>query len=266
MVKKRLKIILLLSFLFIGPACFEIESTYQRKDITNSIKRLCKEEYGLVVKTQEIEDTLWIYAPFDNLVTETGTLDKEADEKLRNVILSLHRVMLSIDKPPNFYAFVASDIKDVGADFILIGLVPDIVKVQLRFISRDEFFKRRFVRFTLNPEALGDEEGSHIQKSNHILNVFSRGKDASYFKVNLCKGSFDSQTKNFHVKIDITLNEELEYPEDIPSPFAKALEISAYYIHKVYDFDDFVYLQIEDLASGRIQTLNKKALEEVELN
>lgn len=278
MAKKSLKITLLLSLLFICPSCLNIESTYQRKDIEQAIKKVCLDDYGLKVKTEEIGDTLWIYAPFDNLTTEEGALEEEADEKIRNVILSLHRVMLSIDAPPKFYAFVASDVENVGADFILIGFVPDIIKVQLKFISRDDFFKRRFLRFSLNPKALGDEEGDHIQRFNltlprfisllteqRMINIFTRGKDSSSFDFKTCKVNFDPQARNFHIKMDIEEKDEEEPAEELPSPFEEALKASAYYINKTYDFEDFVYVKIEDLASGKIQSLNKKALEEVDL-
>ena len=275
MAKKSLKTILLLSLLLLSSSCFKIESTYQRENIEEAVRLLCLEDYGLKVKTEEIDDTLWIYAPFDNLTTEEGTLAEEADEKIRNVILSLHRVMLSMDTPPRFYAFVASDTKKVGADFILIGFVPDIVKVQLKFISRDDFFKRRFLRFTLNPEALDDEDGDHIQRFNlsltrfisllieqRIINIFTRGKESPYFDFHLCKVDFNPQTRNFQVRFDIERNQE-ESLEELESPFEEALKAGAYYIDTAYDFRDFIYLQVEDLATGKSQALNKKALEEI---
>ncbi|MBN2120873.1 MAG: hypothetical protein JW734_07465 [Candidatus Omnitrophica bacterium] len=275
MAKRNQKIIFLLSLLVLLSSCIQIESTYKRENIEESVKKICKEEYSLEVDVQEVKDTIWIYAPLESLTTEEGSLDEEANEKIGNIVLSLQRVLLSIDKPPNFYVFVSSDIKKVGADLILIGFVPDIVKFQLRFISRDEFFQRRFLKFIINPLALGDSEGKHLKRfdidlvyfmglliEQKIINTFARGDWASFFEVKVFRTSFDDTSKDFNIKIDI--EGTTEPVAGLPDPFEETLKACSFYIHKIYNFTDFNYIKIEDLSSGKIQTLSRRALEEIE--
>ena len=51
--------------------------------------------------------------------------------------------------------------------------------------------------------------------------------------------------------------------EELSSPFEEAVKAGAYYIDTVYDFSDFVYLTVENLATGKNQALNKRALAEI---
>jgi len=273
MARKNPKIAFLLSLLILFSSCLDIEPTYQRKNIETAIKNLCKEEYNLKVEVEEAEDTIWIYAPFNNLTDGKGELDKKVTEEIGDIILSLQRVILSIDKPPKFYIFVASDIKNTGADLILIGFVPDLVKLQLRFISRGEFFKRRYLNFRINPQALGDEKGYHIKKFNldledftaliigqQIRKFFTSAEYKEYFEVKKVEAGFNSQNKEFTILIDI---EKRKYRPYLPKPFEETLKIAQYYICKVYELKNFNSLRIEDLDSGKIKILSKKALQEL---
>ena len=273
MARKNPKIAFLLSLLVLFSSCLDIESTYQRKNIESAIKNLCKEEYNLKVEVEEAEDTIWIYAPFNNLIDEKGELDRKVTEEIGDIILSLQRVILSIDKPPKFYIFVASDIKKTGADLILIGFIPDLVKFQLRFISRGEFLQRRYLNFGINPQALGDEKGYHIKKFNldlehftaliigqQIRRVFTSPEYKEYFEVKTAEAGFNSQTKEFTILIDI---EKKKYKPHLPKPFEEALKTAQYYICKVYKLKNFNSLRIEDLDSGKIKVLSKKALQEL---
>lgn len=276
MVKKSLKIVLLLSFLFIFPSCGDIKSTYQRQNITASIKKICKQEYNLNVKVEEVEDTLWIYTPFKNLIDEQGNYTQGAQEKIGNIMLSLHRVILSTDNPPEFYVFVASDIEKAGADLYLLGFVPDIVKYELQFISRNDFLERRFMNLTKNPGALGDTQGVHIQKFNldaptfiatlieqKLVTLFSSPQFSTYFKIHQCRVWFEPETKNFYINLNI---EKTNYKPFLPNPFNEAIRISRYFISEIYHFNEFSFIRIEDKDSGKIQTLNKRALDEVRLD
>ncbi len=273
MVKKNLRITFLLSLPLLLSSCLDIEPTYQRKNIDSSIKKICKEEYNLEVEVDEIGDTIWIYAPFRSLINEKGNLDKKVTEKIGDIMLSLQRVILSMDRPPKFYVFIASDIEKIGADLILIGFIPDIVKFQLRFISRDEFFQRRYLSFRVNPKALRDKKGLHIRKFNldlehftaliiqqKIKNTFSSPELSPYFEIKKLGVEFNSQSRDFNILIDI---ERKEYQPNLPKPFEEALKIAQYYICKVYELRDFYSLKIEDLNSGKIKILNRKALEEL---
>jgi len=271
--KKSPKITFLLSLLIILTSCSKIEPTYQRKNIQESIKKICKEEYNLEVSVEEVEDTLWIYSPFDRLiVTDQAKFDDKIAEKIGNIILSLQRVILSIDKPPKFYVFAASDTEKKGADYFVAGFVADIVKFQMLFISRQEYFERQFVNFIENPRALGDKEGLHIEKFNldlpnfialltqqKIINKFSSEDLSGYFEIEKCAVTYNSSVKDFNIEIDI---KQTDYKPGLPSPFKESLKIFYDYISRIYAFNDFSYVRIADMDWVKIKTFNRKALEE----
>ena len=272
MVKKNPKIVFLFSLLLALSACSDIKPTYQRKNIEESINKICRSEYGLDVSVEEVEDTIWIYSPFEKLVNENGEPSEKATEEIGNIILSLQRVLLSIDNPPKFYVFVASDTERIGADLVMVGFVPDIVKLQLLFISRDEFFARRFISFTRDPKALKDKYGFHIEKFNmdlptfialltqqKIASSFSKKESKDYFQIDKCVVSYDQRTKDFIIQIDI---KNKNYKPGLPDPFQEALKTIYYYTSKVYDFNDFSFVRIVDFESKKIKTFNRKALED----
>ena len=272
MAKKNLKTAFLLSLtLFTVSSCINITPTYKRNNIEKAVKQICSEEYGLDVNVQEVKDTIWVCAPFDNLIDKSGGYDKEILKKVGEITFSLRRVLLSIDKPPKFYVFAASDIKDVGVDLIIAGFIPDLAKLQLQFISRGEFLKRRYVNLVSNKEALGDKTGRHIKKTSltmpefigllikqDILNTFLYSKKWSpYWTVKNCDVNFAQQSKNFYIKTDI---QRKGYNSYSPRPFEQALKSAQHYLCETYKFKDFSYLKVEDSESGKIKILNWQAL------
>ena len=113
---KNARKILLFSLLILLSAC-AIPPTYSRKDISATIKRICKDEFNLQVTVWDYGDTVWVYAPM-KLVDDEGKLNitkdnrwkEEVSEDMRKISVSLNRVFLSIDKPPKFYCFIRSNI------------------------------------------------------------------------------------------------------------------------------------------------------------
>lgn len=278
MAKKDLKTAFLLSITLLAvSSCINISPTYKRNNIEKEVKRICAEEYGLDVTVEEAGDTIWVCASFDNLIDKSGKYDKEILKKVGEITFSLRRVLLSMDKPPKFYVFTASDTKDIGADLMIAGFIPDLVKLQLQFISRGEFLKRRYINLVSDKKALGDKTGRHIKKTNitmpefisllikqEILNTFLYNKKWSpYWTVKSCDVHFDQQLKNFYIKTDI---QRKGYNSYSPRPFEEALKSAQHYLCETYKFKDFSYLKIEDLESGRIKILNWQALSKMELN
>ncbi|PIQ89034.1 MAG: hypothetical protein COV72_05170 [Candidatus Omnitrophica bacterium CG11_big_fil_rev_8_21_14_0_20_42_13] len=55
-------------------------STFSRQNITQSIQDICKEEYALDIKAKLAGDTLWIYIPVEDILTETDPPVKYTEE------------------------------------------------------------------------------------------------------------------------------------------------------------------------------------------
>ena len=113
-----------LSLLLLSGCSSKIEPTYKEKDIPYLIKKICKDEYNLDVTTQRTHNTLWIYAPMDKILhkdyglKEDKIFDDEIMDKIRNIITTIGRVLISSDNTPQFFAFLASDIK-LGIDYTI---------------------------------------------------------------------------------------------------------------------------------------------------
>lgn len=236
-------------------------------------KRLPSKAKDVLALWRKTHNTIWIYAPFPNFfLNSKGEYAEEISEKISDILFSISRVILSIDEPPRFYVFVASDTKEVGADLYFIGFIPDIVKYQLEFISRGDFQQRRIIESRLVPEALNDTKGEHIKPTNLDMGTFIamliRQKLSyiftedykDYFEVEEILSMYFPETKELLVRFQIT---NTKYELDLPSPFEEALRVSQLFICKIYDFKDLSFLTVEDLLSGKIKTLNRKALEEM---
>ena len=129
----------------------EIKPTYQENDIPHLVKKICKEEYNLDVTTFRTSTTLWVYAPLEKIlhkdygVDKDKIFDEDMIEKLRNILTTTGRVLISADKAPSFYALVASDV-NIGIDYIIIGNVVDIKKSYSGFIPWMEANRRYLVK------------------------------------------------------------------------------------------------------------------------
>jgi hypothetical protein len=207
-VKANLCKIIILSFIL--SSCKPIQPTYREKDIQEAIRNICQSEYGFSVKTFWIGKTIWVYLPLERLLNEKMLFDEDTLERISQVDLAISRVLLSSDKPPDFYCITASDIKQFGADYTIIGWVPDIVQYQLGFISRDDFFNRLVRKAQVNPESLGDKEGKHLEVFDVKLSDFLAEQIAQRietkfnkekFTVNKVGGYFEDDTFKFEYDI-----------------------------------------------------------------
>lgn len=135
------------------------QATYSKEKAEQSVLKLCKDEYDLdEVEAKIIGSTLGVFIPIEGLVDQDLKLDEEAGEKIEDVALSIHRVIMSTDKPLKFYTLIARDTKIKGAEFVLTGFVYDVVRVRLLDISRGEYHKRILRDFRFNPVVAGKEK------------------------------------------------------------------------------------------------------------
>jgi len=269
--------LILLAFLF--GCSSEIKPTYKEKDIPFHIKKICKEEYGLDVTTSVVGQTLWVYAPMpriidkDYAITKEKVFDEAMTDKMRNIMTSIGRVLISSDRAPEFYSLVISDIEERGLDYIIIANVLDIKKSYASVLPWTEMNKRYVVKLKSAPEALGDTLGIHVIPYDIGLPEFISGQIAQRIDSRLREPDF----KNFYdvkaaeaqftpttlvINIDIKLQElRLKAPEtnDITK---EALKIAAQ-VTRAYDFEDFIEVQINEGKEGKSTTFSRKVLETI---
>lgn len=265
---KSVRKILLFSIPIIFLLSCSISPTYSRKDIDKVIKNICKEEFDLDVGAWGVGDTTWIYAHFEKLLDENNQFDKAVTENIRKIFLSLRRVILSIEKPPKFYCFVASDIKEMGADLYYIGFIPDMIKLQMNLISLNESQEREVFFNFLNPQAIGDNEGKHIQKYDITMGEFisylvkqsiERKFTAPEVKDNFQVNDLRAYYLNGKLGIifDIMIK---EYKEGLPEPFEEAKKAVKKFL-KIYDSSgDIVEIEIFDTFNKKRRFYSRGAL------
>lgn len=270
-VKTNSSVISLILLLFLFCGCLSIEPTYTKEKIIESIISLCKEEYNLEPKVWLLGETVWIYLPLPRLLTKEVQWDREMTEKINRVIMGASRVVLSMKPRPHFMAVVASDIKEYGIDYTIITWIPDIVKFQLQFISRDEFARRNVVKIKENIQALNDREGNHIEKIEIKLEDFLADQIAQrlqlkfglepklkdYFVVGDINAVFKEDT--FKIKVNIKQKEAAPLVTiDIQKEITKIIA----YVVKEYTFKDFLLVEIENSATGERTIFSRLALKD----
>lgn len=249
---------LVLSFLAINlNACGK--PSFPGDTINEAVTEICKKEYGLDAIPKIYGKTLWLYIPLDYLVDMTGQIDRKTADKIEDAAFSIHRVLLSTDKEIDFYVLVASDIKFIGLDFVIVGYVPDIKRVRLLDISREDYFRRVLNDFEINEDALNDLGGSHVeyvdislekflseQIVQRIRKKFTEDKSLSkYFTIVSEYWDFADQDFVFDVLLE-------KAADNIPAkidPEQIMVKIAAYVIRD-YRFKDFKGLKLFNPLGG----------------
>ncbi|MFA5008853.1 MAG: hypothetical protein WC546_06515 [Candidatus Omnitrophota bacterium] len=241
--------------------------TYSRKDIESTIKSLCTKEFNIEVKVWEVGDTIWVYSPFEKIVNSKGELDKDVSDKIRKIFLSLRRVILSMDKRPKFYCFVASDI-NVGFDLYYAWYVRDLVMFETGYISLGNFQEREAFIHALNTKALGDTQGDHISRydinlgefisyliKQNIEKKFTEEKLKDNFKIN------DLHVKYYNKRLEIDFDIEVtKYKEGLLYPFDETVAVTKN-ILKIYDYpEEISEVTINDAFNKKSRLYTRKAL------
>lgn len=248
------------------------EPTYKEEDTPQVVKQICKQEYNLDVTTKRTATTLWIYAPLSKIlhheygIKEDKIFDEGMTDKLRNILITIGRVVTNSDRTPEFFALLASDI-NLGLDYTVIGNVLDIKKSYAEFIPSTEANRRYVIRFKAAPEAIGDTTGTHLeaydirfpdflaeQIAQRIGAQFQEEGRKKYFKVEESKGRFANETFIFEYSIE----EILRPPKGIDIR-KEILDIITYCI-KTYEFKEFSALELINLATQDKLVLNNAAI------
>ena len=147
------------------------DHTYEDEKVVESIKEICREEYGINnVEVKIVGNTLGIHLPLRQLfssdfehVLATGKVQNlesllqfspEAMDKVEDVLFSTSRVILSTARPIDFYVLKAADTEVTGIELVLIGYVQDIKRVRFWDISRNEYRDRVYHDLKVNRPVL----------------------------------------------------------------------------------------------------------------
>jgi hypothetical protein len=165
--KKRAYLLIVITCVF----CCACDQTYKSDYVVDSIKKICKDEYGITNVDIKIKGkTLGVYLPLDQLFSldyekflrgeELGDLENliqfhpDALDKVEDVLFSTSRVILSTDRKIDFYVVNATDTTVTGIQFTILGYVLDMKRVRFWDISRDEYRKRLIHDLSINKAVL----------------------------------------------------------------------------------------------------------------
>jgi hypothetical protein len=269
MVKNGHKLFCLSLCLFLFAAC-QVPSTYQRANIVKIIKDLCKQEFNLEVKVWDLGQTIWIYSPFEKILDEKQQFDPKVIEDTGRILMAINRVVLSMDRPPKFYVFVFSDIKELGADVYYAGYVPDILQYQLEQISRDQMREREAISYGLNPQALGDLNGDHFQKydlnmGDYLALLVRQNIDEYYrFDTSYKDHSFD-RIEAYYYNGALKVSFNLPYITDKNKPFELIKSAVKKYLLIYNFFTALTDLEIFDTNNNTSRLITRLALMENKL-
>jgi hypothetical protein len=140
-----------LLIIFIISGC---KPTFPKTKVSDSIIKLCRDEYNTEVKVETVGKTLGIYMPLDNLLDSSLQLSEESFKKLGDVLQVLSRVALSTDANLEFITLVARDSKISGFELVLTRYVEDIKRFMVGDISQGEYIKRMLFETRLDPKVL----------------------------------------------------------------------------------------------------------------
>lgn len=172
---KQIPLFLLAMFTVLFPffsGCSEV--TYPEEKIVSSIQEICEQEYH--IKNVEVlikGRTVGVFLPLEKLFATdvrhlvlNGKLEnleslfepeQKAMDQLEDVLFAISRVLLSTDKPIDFYVLKAADVKSTGLQLVLTGFVADVRRVRLWDIARSEYRKRVMHELKLNRTVLWEE-------------------------------------------------------------------------------------------------------------
>ena len=143
------------------------EATYKADSLEQSLKEVLSKEYDIQqVEVRTKGKTLGVYLPLEKLFSanldafSSANLDdgisnlfefnKDAMDKVEDVLFTTSRVVLSTDKEIDFYVLKAVETKSTGIEFVLTGNVMDMKQVRFWHIPLSEYRKRLLHDLSVN--------------------------------------------------------------------------------------------------------------------
>lgn len=147
------------------------KKSYPSDRVREAVLDICHKEYGIHdVQVQLKGDTIGVYLPLPKIFAadfkETAVTGKvrnmdtlfepapETLEKIEDVWSAISRVLLSTDRPLQFYVLEATDTEKTGMQLLMMGSVEDIKRVKALDISQGEYRKRVSHELKLNHAVL----------------------------------------------------------------------------------------------------------------
>lgn len=267
----------LIGLLSIFGCSADIPSTYKEKDIPLIVKKICQEENNLTVETRVVGSTLWVYAPLPRILhkdyafSKEKIFDEEMSDKLRNIMTSIGRVLISAERSPEFYCLVISDIKELGLDYIIIGSVLDIKKSYAGFIPWPEMNRRYVIKLEEAPEAIADAEGRHLKYYEIDWKEFLAGQIAqridtrfrqedlkNLYGIKKVNGEFNRQTLIINADI---VKQPLLLPVASSDRIIEESLRAVAEVMRAYEFRDYVEVQINIPSTGKSVTFSRGTIE-----
>jgi len=259
---------LLISFILIFLSSCTIPPTHSRENIQKAIRNICKDEFNILVRVRFSGETIWVYAPFKELIIKDGQWSEEVQDTLAKIFLTLGRVFLSMDKRPKFYCILASSIKGTGFDAYTIGYIPDMVKFNLGFISFEER-DRRMVFFSFpNQNAIGDFYGVHMQEYDIPIGEFIaylvRQNLEKKFNAPALNENFQLKRVFTHYWIDnlkVSFDIETIKPrEGLTNPFDEARKTTKEILDIYNSSGDIAEIEVNNLLTGDVGIYTPESL------
>lgn len=212
------------------------------------------------LKSWLVGRSLWVYLPLEDILDEKLQLTPEAIKKIDGARLGIFRVFLNAKEPVDFCVFYICDTKK-GFGYYQIMNKLDIKKLWFGFISRGDFTKRAITEVVKIPASLNDKEGGHfkpydISWSNFILMqikkdvklYFEQEENKDDFNLNKFNAQYKNESFLINLEISPLDSKHLTGPASI-KPYEEIIRIIARIVHN-YNFEDFLFLNIEDEKAG----------------
>lgn len=199
--------------------------SYPESKIESAIKEICSKEYKVEnVEVKFAGKTIGVFLPLKKLFTTdvrqeilSGRVanleslfepEPEAMERLENVLFTISRVLLSSDKEIDFYTLQATDVESTGLQLVLMGYVPDVRRVRLWDISRNEYRKRVLHELKFNRSVLWERPVRELLRDVAEFDFEKIGKH--YFSVPLTLQSTSPIFYNFLLTLKDKHNLKIE--------------------------------------------------------
>ena len=273
--------LIVLIFSLWGCDLLPFKPTYTSENIAESVVKIAREEYQLNLVSKLIGQTLWIYLPLEedlfvdsdkpqesisrfdfkhaegilkektlNFVydireipetkeSQNKKFNPEAGKKINKVLRCVRRVVFSLKREingPRFFTVVTADTKN-GFELTDTTYIDDLKKVLYEMISWTEYQYRTVEDIKLAPEAIGDLEGEHLE----------------FHDVNFERFLIDQIKQRLRIKFSRSSELPKAGSVDIEKEVLKSIKT----VFKIYNFSDFLTLDIYNLASEKKISFSK---------
>jgi hypothetical protein len=117
------------------------EYTYPAAKVSESVEKICADEYKIKVEARVVGKTLGALFFMDNALDNKGQLSKEVHEQMGKVMQALTRVSLSTDLPLDYCTVILRD-RVYANELIITRSVDDTKRANAEMIGVEESINR----------------------------------------------------------------------------------------------------------------------------